>query len=258
VSEPGLFVVCKNCGSEVSPYVTECPYCGQRVRKRAPKLDRGEAPEEPKRKRKRTATRRMPSLSRIRRDEIPGIAPDTRPYATALLIVLALAANVAVATDQVSYFDLGAVLGKPPAGEWWRYFATSFLHDNAGYELITLGAVAIFGTHLERRFGFPVPIVLFLVCGAVGAFVAVQLDSTAIVLGANGAALGILCAWLVDDRLALRRGEDRGNDMIGVYVILAVLLLVPIMADDASFVAGVVGGLTGAVLGVPLSLFVRR
>ena len=40
VSQPDLFVVCKNCGSEVSPYVTECPYCGQRVRKRAPKIDR--------------------------------------------------------------------------------------------------------------------------------------------------------------------------------------------------------------------------
>ncbi|MBA2763964.1 MAG: zinc-ribbon domain-containing protein [Thermoleophilaceae bacterium] len=36
MSSPDLFVVCKNCGSEVSPYVTECPYCGQRVRKRAP------------------------------------------------------------------------------------------------------------------------------------------------------------------------------------------------------------------------------
>ena len=24
-----LFVVCKQCGSEVSPYITECPYCGQ-------------------------------------------------------------------------------------------------------------------------------------------------------------------------------------------------------------------------------------
>jgi membrane associated rhomboid family serine protease len=257
VSEPGLFVVCKNCGSEVSPYVTECPYCGQRVRKRAPKLDRGEAPEEPRKKRKRTATRRMPSLSRIRRDEIPGIAPDTRPYATAALIFLALAANVAVATDQVSYFDLGAVLGKP-SGDWWRLATTSFLHDNAGYELITLGAVAIFGTHLERRFGFSVPIILFVLCGAVGAFVAVEVDSTAVVMGANGAALGILCAWLVDDRLALSRGEDRGNDMIGVYVIALVLLLVPIMADNANFVAGVVGGLTGALLGVPLSLFVRR
>ena len=40
MSEPDLFVVCKNCGSEVSPYITECPYCGTRLRKRAPKLER--------------------------------------------------------------------------------------------------------------------------------------------------------------------------------------------------------------------------
>ena len=37
---PDLFVVCKNCGSEVSPYITECPYCGTRLRKRAPKIER--------------------------------------------------------------------------------------------------------------------------------------------------------------------------------------------------------------------------
>ena len=35
-----LFVVCKQCGSEVSPYITECPYCGHRLRRRAPKLPR--------------------------------------------------------------------------------------------------------------------------------------------------------------------------------------------------------------------------
>ena len=40
MSSPELSVVCRNCGSEVSPYVTECPYCGQRLRKRAPKLQR--------------------------------------------------------------------------------------------------------------------------------------------------------------------------------------------------------------------------
>src|SRR5918995_2744975 len=39
-SPPELSVVCKNCGAEVSPYVTECPYCGTRLRKRAPKLER--------------------------------------------------------------------------------------------------------------------------------------------------------------------------------------------------------------------------
>ena len=40
MAAPELSVVCKSCGSEVSPYVTECPYCGTRLRKRAPKLER--------------------------------------------------------------------------------------------------------------------------------------------------------------------------------------------------------------------------
>ncbi|HET6831196.1 MAG TPA: zinc-ribbon domain-containing protein, partial [Solirubrobacterales bacterium] len=35
-----MSVVCRSCGSEVSPYVTECPYCGHRLRKRAPRLER--------------------------------------------------------------------------------------------------------------------------------------------------------------------------------------------------------------------------
>jgi membrane associated rhomboid family serine protease len=254
VSEPGLFVVCKNCGSEVSPYVTECPYCGQRVRKRAPRLDRGEAPEEPRKR--RTRTRRVPSLGRIRRDEIPGIAPDTRPYATIALIALCIAANIAIATNHVGYFDLGAIL--PGSEQVWRYFATPFLHANAGYELVTLGTVAIFGTHLERRFGPVAPVLLFLACGAVGVYAAIQLNDSHIPLGANGAALGLLCAWLVDDRLAARRGEDRGNDLLGVIVIGVVLLLLPLMTVQASAIAGVAGGLAGAALGAPLSLLVRR
>ena len=72
MSQPDLFVVCKNCGSEVSPYVTECPYCGQRVRKRAPKLERDGHDDAP-----RTKQRRRPKLSRLRPEEIEGIAPDT-------------------------------------------------------------------------------------------------------------------------------------------------------------------------------------
>ena len=61
VSQPDLFVVCKNCGSEVSPYVTECPYCGQRVRKRAPKIDRGERAS-----RGRSGARASAKLPRLR------------------------------------------------------------------------------------------------------------------------------------------------------------------------------------------------
>src|SRR3954471_18560176 len=97
ISQPDLFVVCKNCGSEVSPYVTECPYCGQRVRKRAPKIERtgtGTA-REPRRAgrgargRTRRATERKPRLGRLRPGEIPGLRADglTRPWATVFIVV---------------------------------------------------------------------------------------------------------------------------------------------------------------------------
>ena len=65
---PELFVVCKSCGSEVSPYITECPYCGSRLRKRAPKIDRDGRVAERRRRRPPT-----PALPRLRRGEIPGI-----------------------------------------------------------------------------------------------------------------------------------------------------------------------------------------
>ena len=47
---PDLFVVCKNCGNEVSPYITECPYCGTRLRKRAPRIERPDEPAKPTRR----------------------------------------------------------------------------------------------------------------------------------------------------------------------------------------------------------------
>jgi membrane associated rhomboid family serine protease len=254
VSEPDLFVICKNCSNEVSPYVTECPYCGQRVRKRAPKIDRRGSSETP---RKRRSRRRMPSLTRLRPNEIPGIAPDTRPYATGLIVLLALGATLAAATNQVSNYDLGAIYFKPVSGDWWRLVATPFLYNNAGYEFVTLVAIALFGTFLERRFGWPVPVIVFMAAGALGALVSVEIDPNQAALGGNGAALGLLCAWLVEDRLAFRRGQDRGNDLIGVYVFAVVLLLLAVAWRDASIYAGVAGAAIGALLGLPLSL-IRR
>ena len=249
MSQPDLFVVCKNCGSEVSPYVTECPYCGQRVRKRAPKIDRGGEPVEPKAKRRRT------SLPRLRRDEIPGIAPDTRPYATFALIALSLLATVVESTREVSFYDMGALIGSVD-GEWWRVLTTPFLHDNYGYQFIALLAVGIFGMHLERRFGWPAVVLIFLASGAAGAALSAAVDMYD-VLGANGAALGLLCAWLVDDRLAERRGQDRENDLLGVYVFGAVLVLLSVAEDDATIAAAVGGAATGALLGWLLSTFRR-
>lgn len=258
MSQPDLFVVCKNCGSEVSPYVTECPYCGQRVRKRAPKLDKG-TPAEPKQSR-----RRRSRLPRLRPDEIEGIAPDTRPWATIALIVASLVVTVVYAADNT--LDLGTIV-VPGFDEMWCWVTAPFVHQDAlGYQFVTLVAVGIFGTQLERRFGSVPVVLLFLICGFAGSALAVQLeveplltsDYPPIALGANGAALGLLTAWLVDDRLAKRRGDDRENDLLGVYVIGAVLLLLSLAVREANIASAVGGAVAGALLALVLPLFTRR
>jgi membrane associated rhomboid family serine protease len=247
VSEPDLFVVCKNCSSEVSPYVTECPYCGQRVRKRAPKIDRGE-PVEP-----RAPRRQRTSLPRLRRGEIPGIAAETRPYGTLALLVIALATTVAWAADPI-VADWTGVYG-PLEGDYWKLLTTPFQHANHfGYAFIALTAVGVFGTMLERRFGFAFLVITFLAAGAAGAGLALVLEATP-AIGANGAALGLLCAWLVDDRLAARRGNDRENDLLGVYVFAAVLVLLSVAEPDASIAAAAGGAAAGTVLGAIASPF---
>jgi membrane associated rhomboid family serine protease len=245
MSEPDLFVVCKNCSSEVSPYVTECPYCGKRLRKRAPKIER--PGDEPALKPRRRA-------SRVKVPELPGVAAGGRPVATILLVALSLAATIVWAAG-VTLHDLGAIL-IDPQDQAWRLLTTPFIHDNLGYQFVALFGVALFGSMLEQRFGPATPIAIFALAGAAGAAAAVALEDLP-ALGANGAALGMLCAWLVEDRLAARRGDDRGNDLLGVYVIAIVLLLVPVAEVDASLVAGLAGALAGAVAGLIIGVFRR-
>jgi membrane associated rhomboid family serine protease len=242
VSQPDLFVVCKNCGSEVSPYVTECPYCGQRVRKRAPKIERGA--EEPA-----AARRRRPrSLPRLRHGEIPGIATDQRPYATIGLILVSLAATLVFRSGRVSLLDSGAIYG-PLGGDWWRLGAAPFLHDNAGYQFVTLLAVGVFGTALERRFGWYVTLLLFLAAGAAGCGLAIALKDYP-VFGANGAALGLVAAWFVEYRMTR---NDGGADLIGAAVFAAVLFLLSAAWLPASIAAGVGGAVVGCVGGFALA-----
>jgi membrane associated rhomboid family serine protease len=260
VSQPDLFVVCKNCGSEVSPYVTECPYCGQRVRKRAPKIDRSSG--EPTTKRRRRARK----LPRLRAEEIAGIAPETRPYATGVLILACVVGMLIYAADPTR--DIGVLVVNSPFGfdEVWRWFATPFLHgDQLGYAFVALVPVGIFGTLLERRFG-PIAVLLtFILAGAAGAGLAsvfetppLLSDATAwTVMGANGAALGLLCAWLVDDRMTARRGDDRENDLLGVYIIAAVLVLLSLTTEEANIAAAVGGALVGSLIGLLLPRLVR-
>jgi len=247
---PDLFVICKHCGSEVSPYITECPYCGSRLRKRAPKLDRDGRPAE---KERRRAQRRSPSpsLGPLRRGEIPGIRPDGRPYATAALVLASLVLLVLVRAGAVGLGDV-AVVG-PLDHNAWQVFTAPFAYDNSGYALVALFAIALFGWLVERRHGPIVVALLFLAGGAGGMALVAALETFPLALGGNGAALALLVTWAIPDLRDARRGRDVDGDLLGAGVFAVVLLLLPVAVEWADPLAGATGVVAGAALGYPLA-----
>ncbi len=249
-----LFVVCKQCGSEVSPYITECPYCGHRLRRRAPKLPRdggiGGAT-----RRGRRARIPMPSLGRLRHGEIAGIRGDVPAYATAALVLASC--GVWIATSG-AYLSLGRlpILG-PLHGDWWRLFTWQFAYSSSFsggvYLFACMLAVGIFGWLNERRHGPVLVAALFLGAGVSGGLVAEVAYSEAVLSGANAGALALLAAWAVPDLQDLRRGRYYDGDLLGTATIAAVLLAMPLALVEASWLAGLTGGALGLVVGLGLS-----
>jgi membrane associated rhomboid family serine protease len=254
-----LFVVCKQCGSEVSPYITECPYCGHRLRRRAPKLPREHALNRsprgvlrrprwlPQRSRRQSVASSRRRLSRW--GESRALAP---PYATIGLVAVSCGVWVAWRGGFVGLDKL--VVAGPIHGEWWKLVSSQFTYDNGLYAFTALLAVAIFGWLLERRLGFAVVAALFLVAGVGGALTASAVYSQAIVIGGNAGALGLLAAWAAPDLRAARSGSYYEGDLLGTGALAAVLLAIPfaLPRPGPSWLAGVTGGAIGLVLGLGL------
>jgi len=257
MSRADLFVVCKNpdCGAEVSPYVTECPYCGTRLQKRAPKLDKGLQPT------RRSRRVPAPSLGRLRPGEIPGIRADSGPYVTGAIIIATCVFWVATRSGWLSAGNLVAI--SPLQSHWSRVFTAPFTYffstDVSGltgagtYQFAALFAIALFGWLIERRHGGLVVAALFLVGAIGGTAVAVLADAKVPVAGANGGALALLCAWAVPDLLARRGRRDYNGDLLGTGVIALVLLAMPLARPEANPIAGGVGVLTGYLGGLGLA-----
>jgi membrane associated rhomboid family serine protease len=245
-----LNVVCKNCGSEVSPYITECPYCGQRLRKRAPKLKpEGERAElaPAKRRRVRTARKRRPREER----PLSWLTAGGRPYATIALVLASAAVYLTDRSGHLGLYDLGAIIG-PLDGDWWRLGAAQFVYENVGYLFAVGVAVAIFGTSIERRYGVPVMLAIFIGSGAAGMFLASEIPVFPVAMGGNGSALGLLCAWLVRDLRDRQSGYDTESDLFGVAAIAVVLGLMPLLETTADAWAGLGGAAVGSLAGLML------
>jgi hypothetical protein len=248
-----LFVVCKQCGSEVSPYITECPYCGHRLRRRAPKLPRARAPTRSPRARTRLRRLFVPSALRSGRGRVGlggGRSFGTRPYATIALVTAACAAWIAWHARPVLFGEM-AIIG-PLHGDWWKLFTSQFAYANGLYAFVTLVAIGIFGWLLERRHGPVVVLALFLGAGAAGALVALAVYPEPIVDGGNGGALALLAGWAAADLESARQGTHYEGDLLGTAAIAALLLVMPWAQGEGSWLAGVTGGAVGLAFGVGL------
>ena len=247
---PDLNVVCKNCGNEVSPYITECPYCGNRLRKRAPKIERDGTVSEPRKARKARKPA-APRLSRFRSDEIPGIRGDSPGAPTRRS---RWSSSRCSATWSSSPWR-GRHRGRGPInGEWWRVADLALpVHEH----LVRAGGRdGDRGLRLAARSaatGRSWSLALFVLCGMGGIALAVAVDPTPLAVGGNGAALGLLCAWAVPDLVARRRGEEYDGDLLGTAVFAVVLLLMPLAVTDASAIAGFAGGAAGMLAGLLLA-----
>jgi membrane associated rhomboid family serine protease len=242
---PDLFVVCKKCGSEVSPYITECPYCGTRLRKRAPKIDRRSGEASPR------ASRRgvRPTLTPLRTNEIPGIRGDPmgRPNATYLLLALSLVGFLVLPFVPDHDLALSTLSGDP-----WKYVTSAFAYPNTWYQLAVLLTLGIAGWRLELRHGPVLVVALFLACGIGGNAIAVALGANDFVFGAPGAALGMLAAWALPDLLRARHDVEHDGDLLGALVLAVVVLAMAAVVPGASAAASLAGLVLGALAGLML------
>ncbi len=99
---------------------------------------------------------------------------------------------------------------------------------------------------------------LFLIGGVGGLAATTAVDPGAILVGAQGGALALVCAWATPDLLTLSSGGHVEVDLIGAAVIAVAVALMPLAVGYASWISDVVGVIAGFAIGVPLALIGER
>lgn len=257
MAEPELFVICNNCGSEVSPYVTECPYCGHRLRKRAPDI-KSIRKREQKASKQQERKRASGGTSRLRRGfgkrEMPAYLQTSRPpIGMTVLIVAAVALSLAVRVEGFPTIDV-VVVGSLN-GQYWKFVTAPLVHFGFGFGFVCLLGCAIFGSALERRFGAVETLAVALVCGVAGVALELLVANVPVANGANGVALGLLACWLT---VVMAHEDIRDADLYGLVAVGALLLSMPLATEEASIWAATGGLAAGAACGLVLARVPQR
>ncbi|WP_022929554.1 rhomboid family intramembrane serine protease [Patulibacter americanus] len=281
-----LFTVCRSCGQQVSSFVTECPYCGTRLRQRAPRLDRKDGdleallrapaaepdrtlqpvdgeddnvvPLKTRRRRplssrgtKRTTPRKPTTARTPKRGRLAGLGSDGRPWVTIAIVVLSMVSLPL--QGFVSPLDLVLRDGVPA----WHALtgALTYVTGTTWHALAVLTTFGVFGWLWERRagaLGALVVLVAFLVAGVGGVLADQALDANPASAGAAGAAVALATAWIVTEIRARARKESIDGDLAGAAVLLLVPVATTIITPTGAPVGLAIGVLLGGLMGLAL------
>jgi membrane associated rhomboid family serine protease len=96
-------------------------------------------------------------------------------------------------------------------GEWWRLFASLFIHFGALHLFVNMWALGIFGPLVERLYGSINYLCIYLASGLAGSLASLSWHPDVNNAGASGAILGILGAMLAAQ---LRSGESFPSNVV--------------------------------------------
>lgn len=280
-----LFTVCRSCGQQVSSFVTECPYCGTRLRQRAPRLDRKDGdleallrapaaepdrtlrpvedddnvvPLKPRRRRplssrgtKRTTPRRPTTARTPKRGRLAGLGSDGRPWVTIAIVVLSM-----ISLPLQGFVDPGDLVLRDGAPAWHALTgALTYLTGTTWHALAVLTTFGVFGWLWERRAGAVgalVVLLAFVLAGVGGVLADQALDANPYSAGAAGAAVALATAWIFCEVRARARKESIDGDLAGAAVLLLVPVATTIITPNAAPVGLAIGVLLGGLMGLAL------
>lgn len=185
----------------------------------------------------------------IDRAQIKGQVRGATPFTYALIGI-----NVMVFLAGQSSPDLGRRLildfahhpDLVAGGDWYRLVTAMFLHGSVMHLLFNSWALWLFGSSIERRFGSPSFLALYLASGIAGS-TAYQLTGSSFAVGASGAIFGLFGALLA--ATYRQRHTPAGRAAFGqLAMLLAINLALPLLVPGIAWQAHLGGLVAGMVV----------
>ncbi|MEO3946053.1 rhomboid family intramembrane serine protease [Gorillibacterium sp. CAU 1737] len=135
-------------------------------------------------------------------------------------------------------------IGLAAVPEWWRFIASTFLHNGAYHLLFNMFGLLVFAPPLERTLGSVRYTIFYLATGVMGNLLSYPLNSMGYVgVGASGAIYGIYAAYIYMGFFGERRLDPSSRQTIVTIVIVGALysFIVP-NVDVYAHLGGFLGG----------------